>query len=164
MGAAGDLRPDQCRFRVEGVGVDPFQIVPAHVVIAVAGGGGKAGGPHPVFLHGGQNLSLIVLRNGIGLTEAVLQGLQDPLAAVVDLCRDAQTGIQILHGFSSFSYKICRPLYHMFPVLVKKGVAPRTRFRGGLSAAPDGTVYSSPQEAPLSKILEKGNKIFTKIF
>ena len=93
MGAAGDLGPDQRRLRVEGVGVDPFQIVPAHVVIAVAGGGGKAGGPHPVFLHGGQDLGLVVLGDGVGLPEAVLQGLQDPLAAVADLCGNAQTGV-----------------------------------------------------------------------
>ena len=164
MGAAGDLRPDQCRLRVEGVGVDPFQIVPAHVVIAVAGGGGKAGGTYPVFLHGGQNLGLVVLGNGVGLPEAVLQGLQDPLAAVVDLCRDAQTGIQILHGFSSFSYKICRSLYHMFPVLVKKGVASEPLFRSTAPTVSTAATDRLPRQAPLSEKQEKGNKIFTKNF
>ena len=44
VGAAGNLRPHQRSLRVEHICIDPFQIVPALVIVAVAGGGGKVGG------------------------------------------------------------------------------------------------------------------------
>ena len=52
MGAAGDLRADQSGFRMEHVRLNPFQIVPSKVVIAVTGGSREAGRGNPVFLHG----------------------------------------------------------------------------------------------------------------
>ena len=73
MGAAGDLGPHQGCLRVEDVGVDPLQVVPALVVVAVAGGGGEVGGVHPIFLHGGHHLGLVVLGH---LVDAVKAGAQ----------------------------------------------------------------------------------------
>ena len=80
VGAAGDLRAHQRGLGVEHVGVDPLQIVPAEIVIAVAGGSGEAGGGDPVFLHRPQHLGLIVFRNLVNGGEAVFQLLQRPLA------------------------------------------------------------------------------------
>ena len=76
MGSAGDLGPHQRRFRVEHVGIDPLQGVPAKIVVAIAGGGHKAGGGYPVFLHGPQHLGLIVFRYPVDGGEAVLKALQ----------------------------------------------------------------------------------------
>ena len=59
MGAAGDLGPHQGGLGVKNVGVDPLQPLPAVVVVAVARGGGEVVGPHPVFLHGGEDLGLV---------------------------------------------------------------------------------------------------------
>ena len=84
VGAAGDLGPYQCGFRVEHVGIDPFQIVPALVVVAVAGGGGKVGGVYPVFLHGRNNLGLIVLCGLVDGVKPVPQLRDDPLSVFID--------------------------------------------------------------------------------
>ena len=73
MGAAGDLGPHQGCLCMEHVGIDPLQIIPALVIVAVAGGGGEVGGVHPVFLHGHQHLCLIVLR---GLVNGIKPGAE----------------------------------------------------------------------------------------
>ena len=70
VGAAGDLGPHQRGLGVEHVGVDPLQIVPPLVVVAVAGGGGEVGGVDPVFLHGGDDLGLVELRILIDFVKA----------------------------------------------------------------------------------------------
>ena len=83
MGAAGDLGAHQRGLGVEYVGIDPLQIVPAEIVIAVASGCGEAGGGDPVLLHRPQHLCLIMLRDLVDGGEAVFQLLQRPLAVGV---------------------------------------------------------------------------------
>ena len=83
VGAAGDLGAHQRGLGVEHVGIDPLQIVPAEIVIAVASGCGEAGGGDPVLLHGPQHLCLIMLRDLVDGGEAVFQLLQRPLAVGV---------------------------------------------------------------------------------
>ena len=90
MGAAGNLGPDQGGLRVKDGGVDPFQVIPALVVVAVAGGGGEVVGPHPVLLHGGEYLGLIDLRRPVNLPESALQPGQNGLSPVKDLTAHAQ--------------------------------------------------------------------------
>lgn len=59
MGAAGDLRAHQGGLRVEYIRVDPLQIGPALIIIAVASGSGKVSGVYPIFLHGSDDLALV---------------------------------------------------------------------------------------------------------
>ena len=96
VGAAGDLRPHQRSLRVEHICIDPFQIVPALVIVAVAGGGGKVGGIYPILLHGGQDLGLIVFRRLVDGVKPVPQLRNDPLSVFIDSCADAQL---FVHGF-----------------------------------------------------------------
>ena len=108
VGAAGDLGPHQGRLRVEHVGVHPLQVVPAVVVVAVAGGGGKVGGVHPVFLHGVQDLALVVLRR---LVDGVEPGPQVPehrLAVFIHSPADAQL---FIHGLNFHGHP---PLFPKF--------------------------------------------------
>ncbi len=84
MGAAGDLGADQGRLGVEDIGVDLLQALPALIVVAVAGGGGKVVGPDAAALHGGEDLGLVVLRPAVNGPEAVLQPLQHLLPPPVD--------------------------------------------------------------------------------
>ena len=71
-------------------GVDPFQVVPALVVIAIAGGGGEVGGVDPVLLHGAEDLGLVVLGGAVDVREAVPEALQRRLPVSEDLGADAQ--------------------------------------------------------------------------
>ena len=73
MGAAGDLRANQCGFGVEGIGIDFFQRFTADIIIAIAGGGRKALRADTVFLHGGHDLGLVVFRDGIDRGKAGLE-------------------------------------------------------------------------------------------
>ena len=43
---------NQRGFRVKDLGLDPFQCIPALIVIAVSGGSGEMGGTDPVVPHG----------------------------------------------------------------------------------------------------------------
>ena len=83
MGSAGDLGADQSSLGVEDVCVNLFQTVPALVVVAVAGGGGKVVGSDTAALHGGQNLGLVVLCAAVNGLKAFLQLLQDLLPTPV---------------------------------------------------------------------------------
>ena len=58
------------------IGVHPLQIVPAQVIIAVAGGGREAGRADPVFLHGVDDLGLVIFRHLVDGGKTVLQALQ----------------------------------------------------------------------------------------
>ena len=73
MGAADDLRTDQSGLRMKGVRIDPLQGVAAQIVVAVAAGGSKAGGADPVFLHGRDDLGLVVFRDAVNGVEAGTQ-------------------------------------------------------------------------------------------
>ena len=72
MRSAGDLRADKRGLRAEGVRVDLFQLFAAHIVVAVAGRCGKARRVHAVFMHGAQNLRLIIFRSLVDGGEALL--------------------------------------------------------------------------------------------
>ena len=99
MGAAGDLGPYQGGFRVEHIGIDLFQGIPAQVIVAVAGGGGKTGGGDPVFLHGRQNLGLIVLGHGINGGKTLTQPFQGFFTVGIDSGRNAHFHIHIYKFF-----------------------------------------------------------------
>ena len=71
-------------------GVDPFQVVPALVVIAIAGGGGEVGGVDPVLLHGAEDLGLVVLGGAVNVREAVPEALQRRLPIAVNSGADPQ--------------------------------------------------------------------------
>ena len=73
MSTAGDLRTHKGSLRVEHVSINVFQVVTAHIIVAVAGGCGKAGGGNPVFLHGRQDLCLVILCNAVNGIEAFFQ-------------------------------------------------------------------------------------------
>ena len=107
VGAAGDLGPHQGRLRVEHVGVHPLQVVPAVVVVAVAGGGGKVGGVHPVFLHSVEHLALVVLRRLVDGVEPGPQVPQHRLAVFIHRPADAQL---FIHGLN----------FHGLPPLLPK--------------------------------------------
>ena len=53
VGTTGDVGSNQSGFRMEYISIDLLQLVTALVVIAIAGGGGKAGGADPVFPESG---------------------------------------------------------------------------------------------------------------
>lgn len=79
MGTGHDLGPHDGRFRMEQVGVDGFQRIPAHIVIAVAGGGRKMAGRHRVAAHHVQHFFGIVIFNFFHAAEGLLTaGLRPP--------------------------------------------------------------------------------------
>ena len=125
MGAAGDLGPDQGGLRVEHIGVDLFQSIPAQVIVTVAGGGGKAGGGYPVFLHGGQNLGLIVLRHRVNGGKALTQPLQGLFTVGVDPGRNAHFHIHI--------YKFFQKIHAFFHFLHFEHYMKNTRKSQGIS-------------------------------
>ena len=86
------------------VGVDLLQLLPAHVVVAVASGGGETGRVHPVFLEGGKNLGLVVLRHGVDGGEAAGEPGENSLTVFIYGPREAEGFIHSLqiHGATSF--------------------------------------------------------------
>ena len=103
MSAAGDLGTHQSSLRVEHIGVDPLQVVPALVIVAVTGGSGEMGGVHPVFLHGRKDLTLVVLCRLVDGFKPGTQMLQDLLAEGIYSGTDTQLLIHLLdiHGETS---------------------------------------------------------------
>ena len=65
MGAVDELEPHQSGLCSEQLGIDLVQLVPAQVVIAIAGGAGEIALRHPVLLKGGQHPGGVLLGNGI---------------------------------------------------------------------------------------------------
>ena len=108
MGAAGDLGPHQGGLGPEDGGVDLLQPLPAHVVVAVAGGGGKAGRVHAVFPHGKDDLALVQLGHLVDLLKARLQRRQGLLPEGVHLGGDAVFLIDFnqIHGISSVVIRV----------------------------------------------------------
>ena len=90
MGAAGDLRAHQSRFRVEYIRVNALQIIAALIVIAVAGGGDKMGGVDSVLLHGRENFALIVFGDLVDGFETLPQVPENGLAVFIHSPADAQ--------------------------------------------------------------------------
>ena len=97
MGAAGDLGAHQRRLGAEAVGVDPLQIVAALVVVAVAGGEIEVIGGQPVLLHGGDDLHLVGLGNGVDLGKALRQTGENLLAEGEHGIADAESFIRFGH-------------------------------------------------------------------
>ena len=110
VGAAGDLGTHQRRLGAEAVGVDPLQIVAALVVVAVAGGEIEVIGGQPVFLHGGDDLHLVGLGNGVDLGEALRQTGENLLA-------EGEHGIADAEGFVLFGHD----LYLTLEILRRSG-------------------------------------------
>ena len=100
MGAAGDLGAYQGGLGVEDVGIDLLQLFPAYVVVAIAGGGGKAGGGNLVFLHGKEHLALVVLRHAVDGLEALFEGFQGLFSELINLGGDSQGLVHLFHNCS----------------------------------------------------------------
>ena len=98
MGAAGDLGPHQRRLGAEDAGINTLQIVPAVVVVAVAGGGVEVHGGQPVFLHGLYHLGLIVLRHGVDVGELGHDLRQHRRAEIQHPLGNAHLGVQFIGG------------------------------------------------------------------
>ena len=97
MGAAGDLGTHQRRLDAEAVGVDTLQRVAALIVVAVAGGEVEMVGGQPVLLHGGDDLHLVGLGDGVNIGEAILQVGEDALTKGEHGVADAQSFILFKH-------------------------------------------------------------------
>ena len=93
MGAAGDVGAHQGSFCAEGVCVDLFQLVTAFVVVAVSGGGGKAGGADPVFPECGQYLCLVVFRYLVDFVKTLPQPANGGFSVCVNSRGDAHAFI-----------------------------------------------------------------------
>ena len=120
MGAAGDLGPDQRRLRVEHVGIDALQIVPALVVVAVAGGEVKVGGIETILVHGGENFGLIILGNVVHTGHFLVQSVQYSLSKIQHLRTDAQLLIHFIGG-----HGIVAPYLDSFPGICSGNRMPR---------------------------------------
>ena len=96
MGAAGDLRANQCGFGVEGIGIDFFQRFTADIIIAIAGRGRKALRADTVFLHGGHDLGLVKLRYLINGGKTGLQLILRRTAELENCAADAHFVINLL--------------------------------------------------------------------
>ena len=107
MGTAGDLGPHQGCLRVEAIGIDPLQIIPPLIVIAVTGGGGKMGSVDAVFLHSGKHLALVVLRHCVDLPESLRKTTESRLAKFINGLGDPQLPIHFVHH-DSLSSVFCR--------------------------------------------------------
>ena len=97
MGAAGDLGTHQRRLGAEAVGVDALQCVAALIVVAVAGGKIEVVGGQPVLLHGGDDLHLVGLGDGVDTGEAILQVSEDTLTKGEHGVADVQSFILFKH-------------------------------------------------------------------
>ena len=112
VGPAGDLRADQGGLGPEDGGVYLLQPVAAHVVVAVARRGGKAGRVHAGVLHGADDLALIELRHPVNGVKPIPQRVQDRFAVFVYGARNPVgfIGLQKIHGVIPFGYGIRAPL------------------------------------------------------
>ncbi len=89
MGAAGNLRTHQGSLGVKHIGIDPLQVVPAEIIIAIAGGAHKTGSRNLVLLHGPQHLGLVMLCHLVHGVKAFLQTGNGLFAVCVNGRRDA---------------------------------------------------------------------------
>ena len=65
VGTVDELNAHQGGLGAEDLGVDLVQLVPAQVVVAVAGGTGEVGVGHPVGLEGVQHPGGVLLGDGV---------------------------------------------------------------------------------------------------
>ena len=80
MGAVDKADAHQRRLGAEDLGVDLIQGLPAQIVIAVAGGAGKAGVRDPGVLEGLHHPEGILLRHSVDLSKALAAALLRPRA------------------------------------------------------------------------------------
>ena len=73
MGAVDELDAHQSGLGAEDLGIDLVQLVPAQVVVAVAGGAGKVGVGHPVVLEGLQHPLGVLLGDGVDAVKLLPQ-------------------------------------------------------------------------------------------
>ena len=78
MGPVDELGAHQGLFRAEDPGIDALQLVPAGVVIAIAGGAGKIPRLDPLFGKGVQHLLGVFQGDGVDLPEAGRDALLGP--------------------------------------------------------------------------------------
>ena len=78
---------------MKNVGVNAFQIIPTHVIIAITGCGGKTDSGNFILLHSGKDFCLIVLSDFVNCGKAVLQLFNGLLAVFVYFFRNAHFGI-----------------------------------------------------------------------
>ena len=104
VSAAGDLGTHQRGLGVEHVGIDALEVVTAFIVVTVAGGGGKVGGVHAVFLHGGKDFGLIIFGDLIDGIKAVAEVGEDLFAEGIYSGTDTQLSIHCVefHKFHPF--------------------------------------------------------------
>ena len=72
VGAVDELDAYQSRLGAENLGVDLVQLVPAQVVVAVAGSAGEVGVGHSVGLEGVQHPGGVLLGDGVDTGKLVL--------------------------------------------------------------------------------------------
>ena len=75
VGTVDELDAHQGGLGAEDLGVDLVQLVPAQVVITIAGGAGKVPLRHPVGLEGVQHPGGVLLRHGVDAGKLILQFL-----------------------------------------------------------------------------------------
>ncbi len=93
MGAVDELDAHQSSLRTKEVSINFVQLVPAQIVVAVAGGGGEVLGADAVFLHSQEDLGLVDLRPLVDGPEAVRQTGQDFFPPVADRLAEPHLGI-----------------------------------------------------------------------
>lgn len=92
---------------MKAVRIHAFQRIPAHIVVTIAGRGGKAGCIHTVFLHGGNHFGLVIFRHLINRVKAGAQRGEHILPKAVNLIRYAKLGIDIFihHAFHPLPFQ-----------------------------------------------------------
>lgn len=73
MGPIDEADADQRVLGAKQIGIDGIQLVPAHVVVSIAGGSGKVALCHAVFLKCGQDPLRVFRRNGVDAGELLRQ-------------------------------------------------------------------------------------------
>ena len=92
---------------MEAVGINALKRVAADVVVAVARRAREAGDVHAVFLHGRDDLGLIVFRRAVDFIKARAKGGKHLFAEAINRVGDAVLSENILtHGFALSSLPI----------------------------------------------------------
>ena len=73
MGAVDKLNSHQCGLGAKEVGIDLIQLIPAQVIVTIAGGTGKIAIGYPVFLKGGQHTLGVFLGDGVDPSKFLCQ-------------------------------------------------------------------------------------------
>ena len=90
MGSAGDLRADQAGFCVECIRIDLLQGLASKVIVAITGGSSETCLTDTVFLHGMDNLHLVILCSFIKFFKTFFQGIFYSFTEIVNCGRDSK--------------------------------------------------------------------------